>query len=112
MILHYLKIAWCNLLKYRTQNVISILGLAVGLFSFCVCMYCSRFMLSTNHCFENYERIVQVSMHNSRGYFSGTPATLCEDMRSWMKDADALSFVTFPRQYPFDIEVKAIRLLS
>ena len=111
MILHYLKIAWRNLLKYRMQNVISILGLAVGLFSFCVCMYCSRFMLSTNHCFENYERIVQVSMHNSRGYFSGTPATLCEDMRSWMKDVVALSFVTFPRQYPFDIEVKPGKIL-
>lgn len=30
MIRHYLKIAWRNLLKYRTQTVISILGLAVG----------------------------------------------------------------------------------
>ena len=31
MILHYLKIALRNLLKYRTQSVISVLGLAVGL---------------------------------------------------------------------------------
>ena len=34
MILHYLKIAWRNLLKYRTQSVVSILGLAVGLACF------------------------------------------------------------------------------
>lgn len=46
MILHYLKIAWRNLLKYRTQNIISIIGLAVGLFSFTVCFYCSRFIES------------------------------------------------------------------
>ena len=31
MILHYLKIALRNLLKYRTQSAISVLGLAVGL---------------------------------------------------------------------------------
>lgn len=31
MILHYLKIAFRNLLKYKTQSFISVLGLAVGL---------------------------------------------------------------------------------
>ena len=30
MILHYLKIACRNLLKYKTQSIISILGLAIG----------------------------------------------------------------------------------
>ena len=34
MIIHYLKIAFRNLLKYKTQTVISILGLAVGLVTF------------------------------------------------------------------------------
>ena len=61
MILHYVTLAIRNLLKYRTQNIISIIGLAVGLFSFCVCLYCSRFIQSTNHCFDNYKRIVLVS---------------------------------------------------
>ena len=31
MILHYLKIAFRNLWKYRTQSAISVLGLAGGL---------------------------------------------------------------------------------
>ena len=30
MIHHYLKIAFRNLLKYKTQSVISIIGLAIG----------------------------------------------------------------------------------
>ena len=34
---HYLKIAWRNLLKYKLQSVISILGLAVGLSCFVMC---------------------------------------------------------------------------
>lgn len=39
MIRHYLKVAFRNLLKYKTQNIISIIGLAVGLLCFCICMY-------------------------------------------------------------------------
>ena len=31
MIHHYLKIAYRNLLKYRTQSIISVIGLAIGL---------------------------------------------------------------------------------
>lgn len=38
MIQHYLKIATRNLLKYKTQSVISILGLAIG-FAFCTFGY-------------------------------------------------------------------------
>lgn len=108
MILHYLTLAIRNLLKYRTQNVISIIGLAVGLFSFCVCLYCSRYIESTNHCFDNYKRIVQINMYDpgTGNYFSGTPAPLCEDMRTWAKEVEVLSFVTYPRQYTFDVEVK------
>ena len=34
MITHNLKIAWRNLLKYKTQSVISILGLAIGFTAF------------------------------------------------------------------------------
>ena len=39
MLLHYLKIAWRNLRKYKTQTIISILGL----------FYLSRAVLSDEH---------------------------------------------------------------
>ena len=51
MKIHHLKIAFRNLLKYKTQTVISILGLAVGF----VC-----FTLST--LWVNYEH---KTIHNS-----------------------------------------------
>lgn len=35
MITHYLKVALRNLVKYRTQSVISVLGLAIGLAFLC-----------------------------------------------------------------------------
>ena len=31
MILHNLKVAWRNLMKYKTQNLVSIVALAVGI---------------------------------------------------------------------------------
>ncbi len=67
MITHYLKVALRNLLKYKTQNLISILGLAVGLFCFCVCFYISRFVDSVDKCFENHERIAEVYQINDAG---------------------------------------------
>ena len=47
MILHYLKIAWRNLLKYRTQSVVSILGLAVGLACFALSAFWVHYELMT-----------------------------------------------------------------
>ena len=39
MIIHYLKTAWRNLLKYKTQNTISVLSLAVGTVCFAITLY-------------------------------------------------------------------------
>lgn len=39
MTLHYIKVAFRNLWKYKAQNIISVIGLAVGLLCFSVCMY-------------------------------------------------------------------------
>ena len=52
MILHYLKIAWRNLLKYRTQSVVSILGLAVGL----ACFALSAFWVHYEMTYDSFHR--------------------------------------------------------
>lgn len=39
MIIHYFKTAWRNLLKYKTQNTISVLSLAVGTVCFAITLY-------------------------------------------------------------------------
>lgn len=39
MLLHYFKIAWRNLLKYKIQNVISVFSLAVGVVCFAITLY-------------------------------------------------------------------------
>ncbi len=64
MFVHYLKLAWRNLLKYRTQNIISIVGLAVGILSFSVCFYVSRLCLDIDKSFDNHGRMAVLQMGN------------------------------------------------
>ena len=73
MIQHYIKVAFRNLLKYKTQNLISIIGLSVGLLCFSICFYCSRYLLSVDHCFDNYDRLVDINLLEEE-LSSGTPA--------------------------------------
>lgn len=114
MLLHYFKIAIRNLCKYKTQNIISIIGLSVGLLCFCVCMYCSRFVVNTDHCFTNYKRIAELSLYDNKAdrYFSGTPVPLSEEIRTWsMGEVEAISAVTYPRECPFYVEISSEKSL-
>lgn len=114
MILHYLKIALRNLCKHKTQNIISIIGLAVGLLCFCICLYCGRFVESTDHCFANYSRIAELNLYDNQAdrFFSGTPAPLSEELRTWhMDEVEAISCVTFPRERPYNVELSPDKTL-
>ncbi len=47
MILYFLKVAWRNLLKYKAQSVISILGLAI-----CKCVWSDSSDCGCRHLFK------------------------------------------------------------
>lgn len=106
MIRHYIKIAIRNLLKYKTQNIISIVGLSVGILCFSICLYCSRYINSTDKCFTHWERIADINMHNSEGeLWSGTPATLIETLRQQQfNEVEAFTFITYPRSRSYNVE--------
>ena len=98
MITHYLKVAFRNLLKYKTQNLISIVGLAVGLFCFCICFYISRFVGSVDKCFENHERIADIYVTDEKGeIWSGVSGKMLPHLqqRTWngVEGFTLLSFV-------------------
>ncbi|MBR5205099.1 MAG: ABC transporter permease, partial [Bacteroidaceae bacterium] len=98
MIIHYLKVAFRSLLKYKTQNLIAILGLSVGLFCFCICFYISRFVGSVDKCFENHERIANVYLVDKAGdTYSGVSGKMLSylQQRTWdgVEGFTLLSFV-------------------
>lgn len=106
MITHYLKVAVRNLLKYKTQNLISIVGLAVGLFCFSVCFYISRFVGNIDKCFENHERIaeIQLTLPDNGRTISGVPGKLITDIRQreW-QSVEAFTLLSYTQKKAFTI---------
>lgn len=104
MVRHYLKVAFRNLLKYKIQNFISIIGLAVGLLCFSICFYCSRYMQSMDQCFDNYHRLVDIRLSSGGELFAGTPAALTENlMKEHGQLVEGYSRVSYIRDRPFNV---------
>ncbi len=98
MIKLYFKIAIRNLLKYRAQNIISVVGLAVGIFCFTVCMYMVRFIVDADRFYDNDGRIAVLGLYTvddegSKEYeFNGaTHVGLGEELRG--KDINGVEAV-------------------
>ena len=105
MITHYLKVAVRNLLKYKTQNLISIGGLAVGLFCFCICFYISRFVGSVDKCFENHERIADIYLINEDGErWSGVSGKLLPHLqqRTW-DGVEGFTLLSYPEKNEYNL---------
>ena len=60
MIAHYLKVAVRNLLKYKTQSIISIVGLAIGLATFSLSSIWLKYEMNYDTHWPDAERIYQV----------------------------------------------------
>ncbi len=109
MINHYLKIAWRNLLKYKTQSIISILGLAIGFVAFSFTMSWIKYERSFDAHLADANRIYKVHRINKKleggvefrippplkRYLENMPeveAVTAIQLRKedWKKDADVL----------------------
>lgn len=113
MITHYLRVAFRNLLKYKSQNLISIVGLAVGLFCFCVCFYISRFVGSVDKCFENHERIADIYLTTENGRpWSGVSCTMLPQLqqRIW-NEVEDFTLLSYPYKQEYNLIGKNEELL-
>lgn len=108
MLQHYIKIAIRHLLKYKVQNLISIIGLSVGILCFSICLYCSRFISEVDHCFSNKEHIADINLYTAHGdLYSGIPATLIEDLRKRnFAEVEEYTFTTYPRERIYSVEIE------
>lgn len=67
MLEHNLIVAWRNIRKYLSQNIISVLGLAASLVCFSLCMHFSRYLMGMDKHFPNYDRIAEVAIGQPDG---------------------------------------------
>ncbi|MDD3038580.1 FtsX-like permease family protein [Bacteroides sp.] len=77
MILHYLKIAFRNLIKYKTQSLVSIIGLAVGFTCFALSVLWIRYEMTYDNFHEGADRIYWAGSKsdpqgNGFSYYSST----------------------------------------
>lgn len=76
MIGHYIKTAFRNLLKYKTQSVISVIGLAIGFACFAFANLWIHYEMTYDSRFDGADRIhllYQKSLLDETGYSTGMP---------------------------------------
>lgn len=100
MILHYLKVALRNLVKYRTHSLISVFCLAVGITFFTVMsMYVSRIGFYRDQ--PNYERRVHIRKEN--GFISSKDWEKLKDIPVF--EVDSMEVIQY---YPSTFELSVI----
>ena len=110
MLLHYLKVAVRNLLKYRTQSVISIIGLAIGLAAFVYGWHWMKYETSYDSFYPDAERsyiVYSPSENNHQGY---SPSVLVDYIREYCPEVECIT-----RAYPstrMDYKVDEILMKS
>ena len=114
MILHYIITAWRCIWKYKTQNLISVLGLSVALFCFSICLYITRYIYSTDKCFEQRNRIVQLTTQDTEtGRVSGyTMCDFSEGLKKYsISGIETYVYTDFVENRPYNIEVAEGKML-
>ena len=109
MIIHYLKVAVRNLLKYKTQTAISILGLAVGLGFFTFGLHWLRYETSYDSFYPDAERSYLVytgTENNKRGC---SPSVMADFIRERLPEAEAVTCSYEIRSLDFQFNENVIK---
>jgi len=95
MILHYLKIAFRNLWKYKNQTLISVLGLTVGFTCFALATLWVRYEMTYDSFYKNaaYKYLVYQPSRDQTGYGTrSTPVALANYLKETFPEiANAVS---------------------
>lgn len=102
---HDLKMAVRSLMKHPWQNLIALVGLAVALFCFSVCLYFSRYIYATDDCFPNKERILEISFYDPVDERSfSTKGEVAVSLRQKMPELDFCALV-FSETHDYEVPV-------
>lgn len=102
MIRHYLKIALRNLLRYKMQTLISIIGLAVGFASFALSGLWVKYEQSYDDFHDGADRIYvtsRPSVLSSGGYATTTSPLLASYLTTTFPEIEAATYAGFTREF-------------
>ncbi len=98
MILHYLKIAFRNLWKYKVQNLIGILGVAVGIVCFAWCGYIIRFYLDKDSSYPGADRIYKLKIEPYGGGLVGSERLIADQFPNDVEKTTCMDWDHFNAQ--------------
>ena len=96
MLYHYIKIAFRNLLKYKLQSFICIVGLAIGFTSFALSSLWIRYELTYDTFRKDADRIYYVRMESEtddQGLSSVTPYPLARYLKETFPELEVATRV-------------------
>ena len=103
LLFHYIKVAFRNLWKYKTQSLISILGLAVGFTCFALATLWIRYEMTFDSFHKNAKQMYVVYRPDTRsqsGYSRLTPPLLAAHLKETFPEiADAVAFSHLKNQF-------------
>ncbi|HUI32431.1 MAG TPA: FtsX-like permease family protein [Dysgonamonadaceae bacterium] len=103
MLLHHLKIAWRNLLKQRTQTIITVMGLAIGFTAFAFTLSWIRYERGFDQHIPDADRIYKVLKVDERNEV-GVKHILPTPMQMFLQKCPEVEVVTGIRQVWHDYE--------
>ena len=114
MIQHYIKIAFRNLWKYKTQTAISIIGLAVGFTCFSLATLWIRYETSFDSFYPDSDRIYMIrkvddvrdSYGNRGAWKNGTPQALPFYLRKHCPEAELITSFDYNPEDKTNFEIK------
>ena len=104
MIKHCLKIAIRNLVKYKVQSAVSILGLPVGFVCFSLSLYWIHYEMTYDHFRQNADRIYMVRAHYTDSPSSTsnvTPYPLANYLQEKMPEIEVTASTSIYRDMKF-----------
>ncbi len=112
MLLHHLKIAWRNILKYKTQSVISILGLAIGFTAFVFTLSWIRYEDGYDKHNPDADRIYRVFLKDSTE-IGGVNRIVPKVLATYLKDNyPEIEYASAIRSYKNDWSLNEKTLLK
>jgi len=112
MLIHYLKIAFRNLWKYKTQTVISIAGLAVGFVCFSLAAMWIRYEMTYDSFHKNADHLYIVTVPD---VFSGVTRSVPYPFPAYLKETfpevkEAINIFGGRKKSTFELEDQKIEL--
>ncbi len=106
MLSHYLKIAFRNIWKYKSQSIISIVGLAIGFACFALSVYWIRYERSFDSFHKNANRIYQLRQATGLGFDIDVTPYMSNFLKETFPEVEDACAIQQYRWVRFEIEPK------